>query len=131
MMSVVLEYVTDRGATVFISSHLVHELERFCSWVGIMDYGRLVAEMPMHEFKSGIKRLRVVDAEQSSLERPFELLNRESVNGGAPGEMWLGRGWTADMTSYFDRGGATLREIVDLDLEDGFVELLRAFRAEL
>jgi ABC-2 type transport system ATP-binding protein len=131
LMSVLLEYVTDRSATVFISSHLVHELERFCSWIGIMDHGRLVTELPMEQFKNGIKRLRVINPEQSAPEEPFEIMFRESVNGGAPGEMWLVRGWRSDMASFFDRGGATLRDVVDLDLEDGFVELLRAFRAEM
>jgi hypothetical protein len=32
------------------------------------------------------------------------------------------------MTEYFEGVGATLREVVDLDLEEGFVELLRTFR---
>ncbi len=32
------------------------------------------------------------------------------------------------MREYFARGGATLREVIDLDLEEGFVELLRSFR---
>ncbi len=32
------------------------------------------------------------------------------------------------MTQYFDGVGATIREVVDLDLEEGFVELLRSTR---
>src|SRR5438093_3828044 len=40
---------------------LVHELERICDWVGVMDRGRLVAELPMQSFKNGIKRLRVAN----------------------------------------------------------------------
>lgn len=131
LTSVLLEYVSDRKATVFISSHLIHELERICDWIGIMDLGRLVAELPMADFKNGIKRLRVLNPTASLTSPPFEILNRESVNGGAPGEMWLVRGWQNAMTEYFDVGDSTLREVVDLDLEDGFVELLRAFRAGL
>ena len=46
----VLDYVSETGATVFISSHMVHELERICDWVGVMDDGRLVAELPMQAF---------------------------------------------------------------------------------
>jgi hypothetical protein len=38
------------------------------------------------------------------------------------------RGWRPEMTEWFDQGGLAIREIADLDLEDGFVELLRAFR---
>src|ERR1051325_527400 len=34
VLSALLEYVSQRQATVFISSHLVHELERICDWIG-------------------------------------------------------------------------------------------------
>jgi hypothetical protein len=33
------------------------------------------------------------------------------------------------MRTWFDDRGASLQSIIDLDLEDGFVELLRTFRA--
>jgi len=45
VLTAVLDYVGETGATVFISSHLVHELERICDWVGVMDDGQLVAEL--------------------------------------------------------------------------------------
>ena len=32
------------------------------------------------------------------------------------------------MTQYFEGVGATVKEIIDLDLEEGFVELLRSSR---
>src|SRR5213079_799422 len=59
ILSALLTYVSERQATVFISSHLVHELERFCDWIGVMDDGRLITEVPMQRFKNGIKRLRI------------------------------------------------------------------------
>jgi ABC-2 type transport system ATP-binding protein len=131
LMGALLDYVAEQGATVLISSHLVHELERFCNWVGVMDQGRLIVELPMEQFKSGIKRLRVTDPPSLYGDAPFEVLMRESVNGGLAGEMLLVRGWRSEMTDYFSGVGASLREVVDLDLEDGFVEMLRAFRAEM
>ncbi|MCZ6917793.1 MAG: ABC transporter ATP-binding protein [Gemmatimonadetes bacterium] len=131
LMGALLDYVAEQGATVLISSHLVHELERFCNWVGIMDQGRLVTELPMEQFKNGIKRLRITDPPSKYGDAPFELLMREPVNGGVPGEMLLVRGWRTEMADYFTGVGASLREVVDLDLEDGFVEMLRAFRAEM
>jgi ABC-2 type transport system ATP-binding protein len=128
VLSALLEYVSQRGATVFISSHLVHELERFCDWVGVMDDGRIVAELPMEIFKNGIKRLRVVDGPSAVDDAPFVLLAREPGNGVSAGEIWVVRDWQAPMSQYFERAGASLREVVDLDLEEGFVELLRTFR---
>lgn len=128
VLTSVLDYVSQRDATVFISSHLVHELERICDWVGVMDNGRLVAEMPMQTFKNGIKRLRVADAPSLVSDTPFVLLAREPGDGLSGGEVWVVRGWQDPMKQYFEGVGARLREVVDLDLEEGFVELLRTFR---
>lgn len=126
VLEAVLSYVSKQEATVLISSHLVHELERICDWIGVMDRGRLVAELPMQEFKDGIKRLTVANAPQTLTNLPFTVLARKSYNGS--GEQWLVRGWSGEMQNYFAPNGATLREVVDLDLEEGFVELLRSFR---
>ncbi len=125
VLGAVLEYVSQTGATVFLSSHLVHELERICDWVGVMDAGRLVAELPMQRFKAGIKRLRVMEAPPHLDNAPFALLSRQR-NGA--GELLVVNGWESAMSQYFESVGATLREVTDLDLEEGFVELLRASR---
>ncbi|HTR21395.1 MAG TPA: ABC transporter ATP-binding protein [Gemmatimonadales bacterium] len=126
VLTALLEYVSQQNATVFISSHLVHELERICDWVGVMDRGRLVAELPMHSFKSGIKRLRVANAPALPGDTPFVVLSREV--SAADAETWIVRGWQPPMRQYFEGVGANLRDIIDLDLEEGFVELLRTFR---
>ena len=126
ILAAVLEYVHDKQATVLISSHLVHELERICDWIGMMDRGSLVAELPMDEFRNGVKRLRISKAPETlSTAAPFKLLTRER-NGSM--EEWLVRGWAPGMHSYLDSVGATVREVIDLDLEEGFVEMLRSAR---
>lgn len=126
ILSALITYVSERGATIFISSHLVHELERVCDWVAVMDDGRLVTEAPMERLKLGTKRLVVIGAPAQIANAPFRVLARESSNGA--GENWLVADWEAGMTSYFEGLGASVREVIDLDLEDGFVELLRSFR---
>src|SRR5205823_2462990 len=105
VLEALLAYVAAHQATVFISSHLVHELERICDWIAVMDRGRLVAELPMQEFKDGIKRLTVNGARPEMPEAPFTILSRKSANGA--GEQWLVRGWRGDMRGYFDGAGAT------------------------
>jgi ABC-2 type transport system ATP-binding protein len=127
LLKALLAYVNDTHATVLISSHLVHELERICDWIGVMDHGRLLAELPMREFKNGIKRLRVAGAPDEIRDTPFTLLSRDRSNGR---EEWIVRGWTDAMPQFFGSRGMTLGEIHDLDLEDGFVEILRASRGE-
>jgi ABC-2 type transport system ATP-binding protein len=126
VLSALLDYVSQRQATVFISSHLVHELERICDWIGVMDNGRLITEVPMERFKNGIKRLRVAGAPPTAAGAPFMILAREHANGGA--ETWVVRDWEPEMAGYFATIGAALNDVIDLDLEEGFVELLRTFR---
>lgn len=126
VLEAVLTYVSTNNATVLISSHLVHELERICDWIGVMDRGKLVAELPMQEFKDGIKRLTVLNAPTHFADPPFKVLARKPYNGS--GEQWLVQGWSSEMQGCFAPSGAVLREVIDLDLEEGFVELLRSFR---
>lgn len=129
VLAALLDYVSRHGATVFVSSHLVHELERFCDWIGVMDRGRLVVELPMPAFRSGNKRIRFTAAQRlEPVGAPFTLLNRDRDSGAV--ETWVVRGWRPEMSAWFDRTGVSVREVADLDLEDGFVELLRAFRAQ-
>ncbi|HET9424471.1 MAG TPA: ABC transporter ATP-binding protein [Gemmatimonadaceae bacterium] len=127
ILGAVLAYVNDTKATVLISSHLVHELERICDWVGVMDQGRLLDEMPMERFKNGIKRLRVSSAPDELINAPFTMLSRDRAQGNI--EHWLVRGWSPGMQDYLGGTGTTVREVIDLDLEEGFVEMLRAARA--
>jgi len=126
ILSALLTYVSERAATILISSHLVHELERVCDWVAVMDNGRLITAAPMERFKHGTKRLLVSGAPREVTNPPFRLLSRESANGA--GESWIVGGWESGMTSYIEGLGASVRDVIDLDLEDGFVELLRSVR---
>jgi ABC-2 type transport system ATP-binding protein len=128
VLTAVLDYVSETNATVFISSLLVHELERICDWVGVLDSGRLVAELPMQSFKNGIKRIRVADAPDVLGDTPFVVLGRTGGDAFSSVETWTVRGWQDPMRQYFDGVGATLRDVIDLDLEEGFVELLRSSR---
>lgn len=127
VLSAVLDYVAETGATVFISSHLVHELERICDWVGVLDHGRLVAELPIHSFKSGVKRIRVADPPPEPGDTPFVVLSRFQ-DALSLGETWVVRGWRDPMRQYFEGVGASVREVIDLDLEEVFVEFLRSSR---
>ncbi len=126
VLGALVEYVESKSATVFISSHLVHEQERICDWVGVMDGGRMIVELPMQEFRSGIKRLRIDRAPVVRDAAPFALLSRESLT--LDHEEWVVRGWQPEMRDWFQRVGADVRDVQDLDLEESFVELLRGAR---
>ncbi len=126
MLAALLEYVAHHHATVLISSHLIHELERICDWIGVMDNGRLVADVGMAAFKNGTKRLHLTRIPERTDNLPFRVLAREPWAGG--GESWLVGEWAPEKAEAITRAGGSISEVVDLALEDGFVELLRSFR---
>ena len=57
---------------------------------------------------------------------PFVVLRREMTGTE---QVWVVRGWQPPMAQWFEGVGAAVKEVVDLDLEEGFVEVLRSSRA--
>jgi len=56
MKDILLEQVR-RGATIFLTSHVLEVVERLCDRVAIIHQGRLVVDGPMHELRSGSETL--------------------------------------------------------------------------
>jgi ABC-2 type transport system ATP-binding protein len=47
------------GKTILISSHILPELEEYCTWIGFVDQGRMVAAGPIGEVRAAAHRLRI------------------------------------------------------------------------
>jgi ABC-2 type transport system ATP-binding protein len=62
-----LEAVQDEERTVFISSHNLDELERFCDHIGIIDNGRMLLEGPTVEL---VERFKMIDCVTNNGARP-------------------------------------------------------------
>lgn len=61
---------TDRGATVFLSSHVLSEVEHLCDRAGIVRDGRLVALAPLPELRAAKEReVEITFADAPPLER--------------------------------------------------------------
>ncbi len=115
------------GATVFLSSHLLSEIEQVCTHVGVMSRGRLVAQGTLRELRDvAAPRVRVVTgqpAEAVSVLTGLGLGAPEARDGqvvatldGVPSER---------VTDALVRAGVGVRELVveRPDLEDVFVSL--------
>ena len=86
----------DDGTTVFVSSHLLAEVEQVCTHVGVMSAGRLVAQGTLDEFRAeGAARVRVTT--------PDVRLAREVLAGLGLG---LDGDTDADATEASDAAGA-------------------------
>jgi ABC-2 type transport system ATP-binding protein len=58
-MRQLLRRLADGGTTVFVSSHLLAEVEAMCDRVGVMARGRLVAEGPPGTLRGVVTRYRI------------------------------------------------------------------------
>ncbi len=54
-MKTMLQSMIDRGATIFLTSHVLDIVERLCSHVGIINRGVLVAQGSVDELRQGVK----------------------------------------------------------------------------
>ena len=54
-----LRRLADDGVTVFVSSHLLHEVEAMCDHVAVLARGRLVAQGPPKTLRAKADRLRI------------------------------------------------------------------------
>lgn len=72
------------GKTIIISSHILHELAQFCTRIGIVEAGKLVAEGSLDEIYSQLGLLQVIhvqvlNLDDSLLEKIRKLHGVESV----------------------------------------------------
>ncbi|HEX3739580.1 MAG TPA: ABC transporter ATP-binding protein [Terriglobales bacterium] len=60
-LRLLLEKMRDRGATILISSHILTELEGFCTSIGIMERGQLVRSGKIEDVTAADSPARAVD----------------------------------------------------------------------
>ena len=65
-----------QGTTIFISSHLLFEVEQVCNRIGILKQGQLVAEGTPEELRGSDRRVRVRVAREGDRDRVIALLDR-------------------------------------------------------
>ncbi|SRR5579883_1468536 len=53
-LKAMLQRMIARGATIFLTSHVLEIVERLCSHVAIIDKGRLVAQGSLEELRAGV-----------------------------------------------------------------------------
>ena len=92
------------GATVFVSSHLLAEVEQICTHAAIMSAGRLVAQGTLAELRqAGQSRIRVLTPDAGAAADVLARLGlRVAVGGPAPGERPAGFG-----SAGFSSAGST------------------------
>jgi ABC-2 type transport system ATP-binding protein len=120
-----LRSLADQGVTVFISSHLLHEVEQICDRVAVLSRGRVVAQGTVSELIGDQQRVRVRVASPADAARVLQSL--PSVTGVEPNGTYLTiKGATSEeIVSHLVAQGIIPSEVTSAnsDLESLFLEL--------
>jgi ABC-2 type transport system ATP-binding protein len=78
MRETLISLTRDHGKTIFLSSHLLSEVERTADWIGIIKKGELIVQAPLSELRgSADRQLRI---QTSSDAKAVELLGTKGLN---------------------------------------------------
>ncbi|MFD7897970.1 ATP-binding cassette domain-containing protein [Streptomyces sp. NPDC059743] len=120
------------GTTVFLSSHLLDEIEQVCTHAAVMAQGRLITQGTVAELAAGTRgRLAVTTPDQGEAARVLKGLGVVDVtvtDDRVSGELPTGEGEPmdpADVNAALVRAGVRVRAfgIERVSLEDAFVAL--------
>ena len=81
MLKTMLQGMIQRGATVFLTTHVLEIVERLCSHVAIIHKGRLVANGSLEELRTGVAS--TLPGEESSRKLTLEEIFLSIVGAGA------------------------------------------------
>lgn len=119
-----LRELVDEGATVFLSSHLLAEVEHSCDRAAVIAAGRLVAEGPLATLGGARQRVRVV-VDPADLDHAVALLGRwpTSVEDGT---ITVGHPSGRDVNAALLEGGVVADAIRPEQsvLEERFLQLV-------
>ena len=124
-----LASLAEQGTTVFLSSHLLHEIEQVCTHVAVLKQGKVVAQGPVSSLSGGERfgqpqvKVRIEAPRQAA-----EVLARlpGAVNIQPNGE-WVTVGGVSSkaVIEHLVQNGSTPSEVINErpDLESLFLEL--------
>ncbi|HUB30811.1 MAG TPA: ABC transporter ATP-binding protein [Terracidiphilus sp.] len=84
MLKTMLQGMIQRGATVFLTSHVLEIVERLCSHVAIIHQGRLVANGSLEDLRAGVAA--TLPGGESGTRLTLEEMFLSIVGAGAAGE---------------------------------------------
>ncbi len=122
------ELVTNHGKTVFISSHLLAEIERMATHVGIINFGEMLFQGPITDLETisqplvHIETANTVDAANLLKKNGYAVVE---VNDDHLSVTYQSKEKTAEINSLLVKNGCTVYSIhkVQKDLENLFLDI--------
>jgi ABC-2 type transport system ATP-binding protein len=78
-LKAMLQRMISRGATIFLTSHVLEIVERLCSHVAIIHRGRLVAQGSLEELRAGVQARSAAALATGNASDPGEKLTLEEI----------------------------------------------------
>ena len=122
-LALLSDHVAETGATLLVSTHLVYEVEGLGDHLGVLREGRLRAQLDRETLRARLRRytLEVPDG----WDGVPSLQDRLVRTGGSGREVaWTIWGTESEVLEQLRSGGATVRDVDPLTLEEAAVALL-------
>lgn len=117
------EYAKAQGKTIFLTSHIIGDMERLIDDCIIMDYGRILTQQPVDELLARVRRYTFT-AEGDVQEFPADpgIYNPWRIKDTVEVFSMMGREY---VEGYLSRGGIAFTELKEetTNLEDAFIGL--------
>ncbi len=113
------EYATAEGKTIFLTSHIIQDMEMLIDDCMILDYGRILIHKPTKEIMEGLRRFTFT-SEREIVPNNSDLWNTERV-----GSEWETYSFlpTSEVEAILSQYGVDKVSESLLSLEDGFIGL--------
>ncbi len=114
------EYAKAENKTIFITSHIIQDLENFLEDCVILDYSGVVLSMPIKKFKSEFKQFTFTSNRNLNLKKDDIVRNIEQINNKVSIYSFKN---INEIEEYLKAKGIAYENIreVPMDLEDAFV----------
>jgi ABC-2 type transport system ATP-binding protein len=121
LLKVLVEDYTGEGRTIFVSSHILAEVEKVADWVGIIHEGKLLLEARLEDIRADYRRVTASGENLPAGQTPRVISARTSDSLTEYYVRSDADGFVADLRS----SGATIVDISPLNLEQVFLQLVR------
>jgi len=116
------EYAKAENKTVFVTSHIIQDMERLIDDCLIMDYGKIVLQKPVKELLENFRRYRFTTAQTNQLEQLEDTYSTVSLKGNSETYSMMSK---EDLQAQFNKLNIQVKDLKEekLSLEEAFIGL--------
>ncbi|WP_050606917.1 ABC transporter ATP-binding protein [Clostridium niameyense] len=121
VINLLVDEVSKRGTTIFISSHHLEDLERICDSIAIMEKGEIKYINNIENMKNSIKKLQVLFKDKSIINEIKKYKEVMTIENIGRINYIITKNYTKELKEKLMGNGAEFIEEIDLSLEDMFI----------